>query len=167
MMKKFFGAVLPSPLLSAALLALWLVLNASASPGHVLFGALLAVAVPLLTASLRPTPVRIRKPLVIAKLILTVGWDVLVWNYRVATGILASRKHAPNGAFVIIPLDLRDPNGLAALAIIMCVIPGTVWSELSLDRSKLLVHVFDLKDEPLEVQHLKTRYEKPLMEIFE
>jgi multicomponent K+:H+ antiporter subunit E len=166
-MKRFMKHVLPFPLLSASLLALWLVLNGSASPGHVLFGAVLAIAVPLLTGSLRPTPVRIRKPLVIARLILIVGWDVLVWNWRVAAGVLASRKHMPNGAFITIPLDLRDPNGLAALATIMCVIPGTVWSELSLDRSKLLVHVFDLQDEAFEVAHLKTRYEKPLMEIFE
>lgn len=159
--------ILPSPLLSAALLALWLVLNGSASPGHVLFGGLLAIAVPLLTASLRPTPVRVRKPLVVARLIATVGWDVLVWNWRVAAGVLRSRRRMPNGAFIVIPLDLRDPSGLAALATIMCVIPGTVWSELSIDRSKLLVHVFDLHDEALEVQHMKERYEKPLMEIFE
>lgn len=159
--------LLPSPLLSAALLALWLVLNGSVSPGHILFGGILAIAMPLLTASLRPTPVRIRKPWVIARLILVVARDVLVSNWRVASGILGSRRRMPNGAFIIIPLDLRDPHGLAALATIMCVIPGTVWSELSIDRSKLLVHVFDLHDEALEVQHLKTRYEKPLMEIFE
>jgi multicomponent K+:H+ antiporter subunit E len=27
----------------------------------------------------------------------------------------------------------------------MCVIPGTIWSELALDRSTLLVHLFDLQ----------------------
>jgi multicomponent K+:H+ antiporter subunit E len=52
----------------------------------------------------------------------------------------------------------------------MCVIPGTIWSELALDRSTLLVHLFDLPDEQAaqaEVTLIKTRYEKPLMEIFE
>ncbi len=53
--------------------------------------------------------------------------------------------HPPSGTFVRVPLDLRDPHGLAALAAIMCVIPGTVWSELSLDRGALLLHVFDLE----------------------
>ncbi|MDP1999973.1 MAG: Na+/H+ antiporter subunit E, partial [Rhodoferax sp.] len=62
---------------------------------------------------------------------------------------------------------LRDPNGLAALAAIMCVIPGTIWSELALDRSALLMHIFDMKDEQAEIELIKTRYERPLMEIFE
>lgn len=30
---------------------------------------------------------------------------------------------------------------------ITTVVPGTVWSELALDRSVLLLHVFDLEDE--------------------
>jgi hypothetical protein len=42
---------------------------------------------------------------------------------------------------------MRDPHGLAVLAAITCVIPGTVWSELALDRSALLIHIFDLDDE--------------------
>ena len=37
----------------------------------------------------------------------------------------------------------------------------------SLDRSLLLLHVFDLKDEAQFIQHFKATYERPLMEIFE
>ena len=69
--------------------------------------------------------------------------------------------------FVHIPLELRDANGLAALAIITTVVPGTVWSELAMDRSMLLLHLFDVEDEQEYVQYFKQRYEKPLMEIFE
>ena len=66
-----------------------------------------------------------------------------------------------------IPLALRDPNGLAALAIITTVVPGTVWSELAMDRSALLLHLFDVEDEQAYIDFFKQRYEKPLMEIFE
>ncbi len=65
------------------------------------------------------------------------------------------------------PLDLHDANGLAALSMITTVIPGTVWSELALDRSILLMHVFDLQDEASFIAHFKATYERPLMEIFQ
>ena len=58
-------------------------------------------------------------------------------------------------------------HGLAALSMITTVIPGTIWSELALDRSILLLHVFDLDDEARFIEHFKHTYERPLMEIFE
>jgi multicomponent K+:H+ antiporter subunit E len=49
---------------------------------------------------------------------------------------------------------------------ITAVIPGTVWCELAPDRSRLLLHVFDLPgDEAVFIDHYKTRYERPLLEI--
>ena len=157
--------LLPAPLLSASLFALWLALSQSASPGHLLFAAILAVAVPLLTASLRPLPVRIRRPGVLVRLILTVGHDVVLSNLQVAGDLLRSRT--PRSAFVRIPLDLRDASALAALSTITTVVPGTVWSELALDRSVLLLHVWDVEDEAAFITHFKARYERPLMEVFE
>jgi len=157
----------PAPLLSLALLALWLLLNGSLGLGQWLMGGVLALGVPLLTLSLRPTPVRMRRPGVALRLLLHVGLDVIVWNWRVLRGTLARGERLPAGGFVTVPLDLRDANGLAVLAAIMCVIPGTIWSELALDRSALLVHIFDMQDADAEVQLIKTRYEQPLMAIFE
>ena len=157
----------PAPLLSLALLAMWLVLNRDYSLGQVLLGALVATIVPRLTQSLRPTPVRIRHLGVAFRLFMQVGWDVIVWNWRVLLGTLATHERLPRGGFITVPLDLRDPSGLAVLAAIMCVIPGTIWSEIALDRSALLVHIFDLADAQDEIELIKTRYERPLMEIFE
>lgn len=157
----------PAPLLSLALLAIWLVLTRDVSLGQVLLGALVATIVPRMTQSLRPTPVHIRHLGVAFRLFMQVGWDVIVWNWRVLLGTLASRDKLPRGGFVTVPLDLRDPSGLAVLAAIMCVIPGTIWSEIALDRSALLVHIFDLGDPQDEIDLIKTRYERPLMEIFE
>jgi multicomponent K+:H+ antiporter subunit E len=162
-MKRFF----PAPWLSLALWLLWLVLNLSLSPGNVLLGALFGFMAPLLTAPLRPLPVKIRKPGVIFKLLLCVGCDVVTSNLAVGWRVWNANRHPPRPAFVKVPLDLHDANGLAALSMITTVVPGTVWSELALDRSVLLMHVFDLDDEAQFIEHFKHRYERPLMEIFQ
>lgn len=159
--------LLPSPLLSVALVALWLVLNRSYSAGDWLMAIVLGLGVPALTRSLRPTVARVHRPWVAVKLFFTVGSDVIGSNWRVLKGTLASGAKLPEGTFIVVPLDLRDPHGLAVLSAIMCVIPGTIWSELALDRSALLVHVFDLHDELAEIQMIKSRYERPLIDIFE
>lgn len=159
--------LLPAPWLSLALWVLWLVLNLSLSVGNLLLGALLAFLAPLLMAPLRPLPIRIRRPGVMLRLFLRVGYDVLVSNLEVAWGVLNARRQPPRSRFIKIPLDLRDANGLAALSMITTVVPGTIWSELALDRSLLLLHVFDLDDEQRFIEHFKQSYERPLMEIFE
>ena len=162
-MKRLF----PAPWLSLALWVLWLLLNLSLSAGNLLLGAALAIVAPLMFAPLRPLPVRIRRPGVILKLFFLVGRDVVASNIAVAWGVLRAGTNPPRSRFIKIPLDLRDANGLAALSMITTVVPGTIWSELALDRSVLLLHVFDLDDEASFIEHFKTAYERPLMEIFE
>ncbi|MEE1888060.1 Na+/H+ antiporter subunit E [Pseudomonas carassii] len=157
----------PAPLLSVALFVLWLLLNLSVSPGNLLLGALLGILAPILMAPLRPQHAHVRRPWLIAKLIGRVGLDVIHSNLQVARGVLRAGSTPPRSAFVHIPLDLRDAHGLAALSMITTVVPGTIWSELALDRSVLLLHVFDLDDEPAFIEHFKHTYERPLMEIFE
>lgn len=162
-MKKW----LPSPWLSLALFVGWLLLNRSTSAGHLLLGAAVAVAMPLTMSALRPTPGPVRHWRVLARLVLRVGLDVLHSSHAVARGVLQAGRRAPRGAFVVVPLELRDAHSLAALAIITTVIPGTVWSELAPDRSALLLHVFDVEDEAAFVRQFKHDYERPLQEIFE
>lgn len=157
----------PSPLLSMGLFALWLMLNRSVGPGHVLLGLTLAVVVPLLIRPLRVPAGPIRRPLVLAALVLRVGGDVLRSGLDVALGVMRMRRRPPGGRFVTVPLEIRDAHALAALAVITTVVPGTVWSELAPDRSALLLHVFDLDDEAAFIDHFKRRYEAPLKEIFE
>ena len=159
--------LLPAPLLSVSLFVLWLLLNLSVSPGHLLLGAVLAILAPLLMAPLRPQHAHVRRPWVIARLIGRVGIDVIHSNGLVARSVLLAGRRPPRSAFVHIPLALRDAHGLAALSMITTVVPGTIWSELALDRSVLLLHVFDLEDEAAFIEHFKHTYERPLMEIFE
>jgi len=158
---------LPSPLVSASLWVMWLLLNDSLATVHLLSGAVLGIAVPLLLAPLQPPLGPVRRPLTVVRLILRVGADVVLSALQVALGVLRGRHRPPRGAFVAVPLQLREPHALAALAVIVTVIPGTVWCELAADRSALLLHVFDLDDEAAFVADLKLRYEQPLREIFE
>lgn len=158
---------LPAPLMSAALLALWLSLARSTSLGQILIGLILALVAPWLTSRLRPTRVRVRRPLVILRFILRVGRDVLVSNFEVAFDVVRWSYRRPHAKFVVLPLELSDPLGLAALSMVTTVVPGTVWSELALDRSALLLHVWDVTDEQEFIARFKARYEAPLREIFE
>lgn len=162
-MKRWF----PAPLLSAALLVFWLLLNRSMSPGHLLLGCLSAWAMPLLLAPLRPAAGPLKRPLVLARLVLVVAYDVVLSALAVARGVLAPRGRAPRPGFVTVPLELRDPFALAALAVITTSVPGTVWTELAQDRSTLLLHVFDLESPEEFIREFKGRYEQPLKEIFE
>ena len=159
--------LLPAPLLSVALFVLWLLLNRTMGLGHVLLALLLALAIPVFTAGLRPVPVRIRKPGVALRLLLTVVSDSVQSNIAVVRLLLTPGhpKHAP--AFVHVPLDMRDPNALAMLALIVCITPGTAWAELSRDRTTLLLHALDVSDTRAMAAQIKARYERPLMEIFE
>lgn len=158
--------LLPSPGLSLAIFGGWLLLNESLAAGQLLLAALLALFMPLLMGALRPTPGPMRRPDLLIKLIFRVGRDVLVSAYEVARGLLRLRRKPPSGAFVELPLDLRSTYGLAALAVITCMVPGTVWVELSADHRRLLLHLFDLDDEVTFIAHFKRDYEQPLMEIF-
>ncbi len=162
-MKRF----VPSPPLSCTLFVVWLLLHQSLHATTLLSGAVMAIVVPLITQGLRPATVRMRKPGVALRLARDALIDMLVSALNVARLVLTRRNAHLNGYFVQIPLELRDPNGLAVLAMIMCLTPGTAWGELSFDRSTLLIHVFDLIDEEEFVKNVKQRYERPLLEIFQ
>nr|WP_298124821.1 Na+/H+ antiporter subunit E [uncultured Pseudoxanthomonas sp.] len=159
--------LMPEPLLSAVLLVLWLLLARSGSLGQVLVGAVLALAVPIIAASFRPPVVHVRRPRAIFRFVLLVLGDVLLSNLAVGRGVLLWRWRQPRSAFVVVPLDLRDPLGLAALSLVTTIVPGTVWSEIAVDGSSLLLHVWDVPDEGAFVARFKDRYERPLREIFE
>lgn len=157
--------LLPSPVLSVALFLVWLSLSPSVDAAAVLVGALVAVLAPVITAPLRPAPVRMRRPLVAARLLVRVILDSLRSNVDVLIAVLSRR--ALRSGFVRVPLDVRDPNALAVLATIVTATPGTAWAELAHDRRALLLHVLSLDDEAHVVATIKERYERPLMEIFE
>jgi multicomponent K+:H+ antiporter subunit E len=158
--------LLPQTWMSAALFAGWLLLNNSIAPGVVLFGAVLAVALPLFTERFWPEHPRTVRILPLIRLAGIVIFDIVIANLRVAVLILGpTRRIRPH--FVVIPVDLRQPFPITLLASIISLTPGTVSSNLSGDRASLLVHGMDVEDPADTVRRIKNRYERPLREIFE
>lgn len=159
-------ALFPHPLASVVLAIVWLILNSSAAPGHVLLAVLLGWSLPWITRALWPARVPLRRPALTARLVAIVLYDIVVANLNVARLILGPRS-ALRPAFVRIPLDLQAPFGIWTLASIITLTPGTVSAVLDEDRRWLLVHVLDLDDADALVSQIKARYEAPLREIFE
>lgn len=157
---------LPTPLMSLALWLLWLMLNQSLALIDTLFGALIAVVIPLLIAPLRPTPVRVSRPVAAIRLLFYSLVEILRSCFNVCRLIVFSKKNL-NSQFIRIPLDLRDPHGLAVLACIINSTPGTVWVEIIPDSHDLALHVFDLHDTQWWIDTIKSKLERPLIEIFE
>lgn len=198
-MKRLPPRWLPSPLLSAVLLALWLTLNNTLAIGHIVLGALLAVGVPLIAGRWRDevlplsdTPAgegadgfargavaanvprrgfghRLAAAL---RLLLRVLGDIVLANLSVARRIafVPERQMAPG--FLLIELRLRTPGAIGALAAIITLTPGTVSTDVLPPETqdsppRLLVHALDMPDAEALAAEIRTRYEAPLLEVFE
>jgi multicomponent K+:H+ antiporter subunit E len=97
--------------------------------------------------------------------VLFVAWPLLNQSWSLAQVSL--------GAFLALLVPwltrslLTDPHGIVTLAGIITLTPGTLSSELTTDRRHLLIHAFNVPDAAALVAVIKTRYEAPLMAIFE
>ena len=156
-----------SPSLSIALLVLWLLLAQSLTAGTILVGLGLALFWGALAARFDTGGRPPRRPMVMAKLFVRVVADMLRSNAEVVWTVLTRPARGSRSDFVHIPLELKDPNGLAVLAAIVTFTPGTAWGELSVDKRTLLIHIFEVDDEARVIAAIKDRYERPLREIFE
>ena len=160
------GRLLPYPLLSAALLLLWLLLNQTVSPGHLLLACAVGIAGGWTLAALQLPKLRLRRPASILRLAWIVTNDIVRSNIAVALIVLGFGRARRTSAFVDIPLDLRDPYGLAALACIITSTPGTVWVSFDAKAGILTIHVLDLIDESDWRRKINGDYERLLLEIF-
>jgi multicomponent K+:H+ antiporter subunit E len=158
--------LLPHPLLTPILAAVWLLLNNSLAPGHVLLGLLLGWAIPWFTLRFWPERVCLRRPLTLLRFVAVVLYDIVVANLAVARRILGSPDRL-RPAFVAVPLALESDLAISLLANTICLTPGTVSARLSPDRRSLLVHGLHVPDATELVATIKARYEAPLKEVFE
>jgi len=157
-----------SPTLVIVLALVWLALNQTVAIAQVLFGLVLGGLLAWAGSRLRPVRARLRRIDLVAALVGVVLIEIVKSNLavaRVVLGLVGNRE--VRSGFVEIPLDLRDPHGLAALATIITATPGTVWSGQSADGRFLTLHVLDLDNEQRWIAYIKQRFEAPLMRIFE
>lgn len=158
---------LPFPLLTATLLAVWLLLNESVAPGSIILGGVLALVAARLLAKLDPPEGRLRRPQAALRLALMVLGDIVRSNIAVARIVLNPGTTKRTSGFVLIPLDMRAPYGLTTLACIITATPGTIWVEYDSAQNTVLLHILDLVDERIWIETIKGRYERRLMEVFE
>ena len=158
--------LLPNPALTLFLTALWLMLNNRVSVGHLLLGLFLGWAIALLVQGFVLDLPKVRRPLRLCLFCLKVLVDIVVANLQVAKLVLGPVKKL-QPAFVEVPMEIEHPFVLAVLTSIISLTPGTVSASLRADHRVLLVHALDAPDADALVAELKTRYESPLLEMFE
>jgi multicomponent K+:H+ antiporter subunit E len=166
MIERLWDAI--SPTIVLCLTVLWLILQQTVAPDQILLGALAAVLLTWASSQLRPLRAHVRRIDLAAGLLLIVLWEIIQSNIAVSRIVLGLvRKREVRSGFVRIPLELRDPHGLAALAAIITATPGTVWAGLAADGKYLTLHILDIEDEAQWIRYIKDRFERPLMRIFE
>jgi len=157
-----------SPTLVLVLTLLWVVLNQTLAPAQFALGALLGTGLSWAGSTLRPVQARVRRLDVCVALFFIVLGDIIRSNFHVACIVMGlTGGRTIKAGFVDIPLDIKDPHGLAALAMIVTSTPGTVWVGLSPDKRWLRLHVLDLVDVESWQRIIKQRYESRLMRILE
>lgn len=157
----------PSPMLWMVLLLMWLVLNRSLSPAHLLLGAVIATCAVLTLRALQDAPAsraRIGPALALLGVVLI---DVARSNIAVARIVLNSGTRGRRSGFVDIPLTIRSPGAIAALACIVTATPGTSWAGFDPRTGVMTMHVLDLIDDDVWVRTIRDRYERRLKAVYE
>lgn len=166
-MKHLIHKLFPHPFLTVLLAIVWTMLQNNVSAGMVVFGIILGVVIPFLTARWWPDrPDRMRL-LPMLRYCLLVVWDILVANVQVAWIILTKSNAQMQPNWVIIPLELKSPEAITILAGTITLTPGTVSADLSDEGHSLLVHALDAADPDAVRNDIKDRYERRLLEIFQ
>lgn len=162
-----FSRLVPRPLIAFASALVFVLLVNQITLGVVLLGAVIGIVTAHLTDRYWPGKPRLKKPLAIIAYLLIVARDIIISNIEVARLILFRRGSELRSQFITIPLDLRSPEAIAALAGTITLTPGTVSADVSADGRALLVHCLNVDDPAGAVADIKDRYERRLKEIFE
>lgn len=158
--------MIPYPLLSFALLVMWLLLN-DFTLGHLILGSVVAVFGGWAMASLRPEKPKLKKWYLLPKLFWLVFVDIIRSNLAVALLMIRGKRQKHTSGFITVPLEIEHPTALAIMAVILTSTPGSAWLAYDGRRKTVLIHVLDLIDEEQWVQNIKHRYERLLLEIIE
>lgn len=167
MLMRAYRWLMPHPFLTLLLAVVWTLLQNQVSSGMVVFGVILGIIIPKLTAAWwpdRPQRFRLRKMIAYSIMVL---WDIMVANVEVAWIVLTRSNAKLRPAWVVIPLDVKSPEAISILAGTITLTPGTVSADLSSEGNSLLVHALDADDPDAVRDDIKTRYERRLLEIFE
>jgi multicomponent K+:H+ antiporter subunit E len=156
----------PHPGLSGLLAVFWVLLSNSFSWGSVIMAIIVAVLVPLFTTPYWRDKPRLRFGWPMVEYLLVVLWDIVVANFEVAWIILTKRNRELRSAWLVIPLEVTQPEAITSLAGTISLTPGTVSADVSSDGRMLLVHALDVADKEAAIARIKSRYEARLQRIY-
>lgn len=159
--------VLPHPWLTVLLTILWLMLYNTLTLGTLVFGLILGILIPMVTAPYWPNRPQLKNVPMIIEYAAIVIWDIVVANFVVARTILFEPNREIKSTWLTVPLDVRTPEAITALAGTITMTPGTVSADTSADGHSLLVHCLNETDTDSVRDQIKQRYERRLKEIFE
>jgi len=154
------------PALSALIAAVWLALQGSLAPVHLIAAVLIGLVIPRLAGGFLGPGTRVHRVDRIVRFMLRVLWDVVVANVNVAWIVLNPASN-PRPAWVRVPLAIEHPAAISLLATIITTTPGTVSCLIDETRREIIVHALDCDDAAAMAAQIKVRYEAPLKEIFE
>jgi len=143
-----------------------MMLNNTMSIAHLVLGLFLGWGIPLLIQGFLVEIPKVRRPLKLCVFLLKVFYDIAVANVNVAKLVLGPRDRL-QPAFIEVPMAIEHPFVLAVLTSIISLTPGTVSASLRADHKVLLIHALDAPDMEALAAEVKSRYETPLLEIFE
>lgn len=159
--------LIPHPLLSLALVLVWLALVNTFTLGNLILAIAIGLIIPMLTAAYWPDRPKLSKPLKSVEYVAIVIWDIVLANIEVAKIILFRKERDIRSRWVSVPLELTSPEAITVLAGTITMTPGTVSTMLSADAGCILVHCLHTDDPDGVRDEIKARYETRLMEIFE
>lgn len=166
MLTRAFYWVFPHPFLTLILAVVWTLLQNEVSAGMVVFGIILGIIIPKGTSIWWPdTPKGFRLGKMISYALI-VMYDIMVANVQVAWIVLTVPNSKLKPAWIVIPLDLKQPEAITMLAGTITLTPGTVSADLSDEGHSLLVHALHTDDPDGIRDEIKQRYEARLKEIF-
>ncbi|MEL6610280.1 MAG: Na+/H+ antiporter subunit E [Pseudomonadota bacterium] len=165
-MRALMTRFVPHPLLTLLLAVVWILLQNKFTPGMAVFGLILGILIPYITAPWWPSSPRGFRAGKMVSYAIIVLWDILVANVQVAWIVLTVPNSKLKPAWISIPLDLKTPEAITVLAGTITLTPGTVSADLSDEGHCLLVHVLHTDDADAERDTIKSRYEARLKEIF-
>lgn len=165
-MSRIFNWLLPHPFLTVVLAVVWALLQNEISAGMVVFGIILGVLIPWGTSVWWPdTPkgFRVWKMTTYSTMVI---WDIIVANVQVAWIVLTVPNSKLKPAWIVVPLELEQPEAITMLAGTITLTPGTVSAALSDEGHSLLVHVLHTDNPDAVRDDIMDRYQNRLKEIF-
>ena len=164
---KLLRRLVPHPFLTLLLTGTWLLLVNGWSLNSLVFGFMLGLLIPFVTQPYWPARPRISRPFKVIEYVFVVLADIIQANIVVARIVLFKPNDQRQPNWITIPLDLKTPEAITALAGTITMTPGTLSADVSDDGHTLLVHCLDAPNPEAVRDEIKQRYERRLMEIFE